>query len=169
MRKRCQATIAKITVFLGFLVLLPVMASAQEMPPAPVQASIIRGLSFGALTQGVGGGSVILYPSGTRISMGDIILVDYGYLYYPAIFELSGNPGTIVHFLVSQVDPLTSVGGGWMTMTVGETDPVTPFILPTAGFGTIQIFVGGTLTVGSPLANPGGDYTGSFDIMFIQE
>jgi len=33
----------------------------------------------------------------------------------------------------------------------------------------MQIRVGGILIVGNPLANPAGNYSGSFMVMFIQE
>jgi hypothetical protein len=168
-KRKFFISIARIIVCLGLSGFIAAQAAAQEMPPAPVSVAIIRNLNFGAFSQGTGGGDVILYPTGSRTSTGDIILVNMGYLFYPAKFELQGNPGTIVHFLAGPAATLAGSQGGTMTMSISETDPVTPFILPLSPSGTIEIFIGGILTVGSPQANPPGVYSGSFEVMFIQE
>ena len=101
--------------------------------------------------------------------MGNIILVNLGYLYYPAIFELEGNPGTILHLMAGSPEVLTGNHGGAMSMIQGDSEPFTPFILPLADDGVLQVFIGGVLTVGNPVANPPGTYNGSFTVMFIQE
>jgi hypothetical protein len=154
---------------IGQLLLLVSVTEAQEMPPAPISVSFVMNLNFGAFSQGMGGGSVIIDPAGSRTSMGDIFLVNLGYSYYPAKFELQGNPGTIVHFLAGPPTVLNGSMGGTMTMTLGLTDPPTPFILPSSVNGTVEVYLGGVLTVGSPAANPPGVYSGSFNVMFIQE
>jgi len=156
-------------LLLVLFILLIDTIEAQEMPPRPVSVSFIRNLSFGAFSQGVGGGSVIIDPAGLRNSVGDIILVSLGYTYYPAIFQIEGNPGTVIHYLAGSAAVLTGNNGGTMTMNLGSTEPPTPFVLPYSGGGTLEVYLGGTLTVGNPLSNPPGDYSGSFVVMFIQE
>jgi hypothetical protein len=143
--------------------------SAQEMPPRPIGVSLIQNLCFGAFSPGITGGTVTLYPSGSRYSTGDIILVTIGYLYFPALFELEGNPGSIVHFLAGPDATLNGSYGGTLTLHVGDSDAGDPIIINVAPPGRMQIRVGGTLIVGSPLANPAGIYSGSFMVMFIQE
>lgn len=142
---------------------------AQEMPPRPIGASLVQNLNFGGFYQGLTGGTVTLYPTGIRYATGDIILVDMGYLYYPAIFELMGNPGSIVHFLAGPDAILSGSNGGTLTLVIGESLPDDPIIINVAPPGTMQVRVGGTLIVGNPLASPAGSYSGTFMIMFIQE
>ena len=143
---------------------------AQEMPPRPVSLSLVQSLNFGAFSQSMGGGSVIVYPSGPRIATGDILLVNLGYMYFPALFELEGNPGTVVHFMAGPETILTGSQGGMMTMILGDSEPLSPFILSSSSQnGNLQIYIGGTLIVGNPISNPPGNYSGSFNVMFIQE
>jgi Domain of unknown function (DUF4402) len=161
-------------IFLFFLTNLLALlthfrTNAQEMPPRPIGVYIMQNLSFGAFYQGLTGGTVIIYPSGIRYATGDIILVGLGYLYFPAIFELEGNPGSIVHFLGGPDATLTGTNGGSLTLHVGDTDAGDPIIINVAPPGRMQIRVGGILIVSNPLANPTGSYTGSFMVMFIQE
>lgn len=144
-------------------------STAQEMPPRPIGVSIMQNLSFGALYQGLSGGTVIISTSGSRSATGDIILVNLGYLYFPAIFGLEGNPGSIVHFLAGTDATLTGSNGGFLTIHVGDSDPGDPIIINVSPPGRMQIRVGGTLVVGNALANPPGHYNGFFSVMFIQE
>jgi hypothetical protein len=162
--------IARTFILIVLLVFMIDRGNAQEMPPKPVSVSLVQSLSFGAFLQSVGGGSVIVEASGIRTSMGDIILVNNGYLYFPAIFRLEGNPGTVVHFLAGPAANIMGNHGGQMTMTLGDSDPASPFILSSSSpNGTLMIYIGGVLEVGNPLANPPGSYSGSFYVMFIQE
>ncbi len=143
--------------------------NAQEMPPRPVTLQLVNNLNFGTFSQGPAGGSVFVSPSGIRTSTGDIILLNYGNLAHPAIFQVDGNPGTIVHLLTGSAATLTGNQGGSLNMTYGESDPATPLILPLLTQGILQVYLGGTLTVGGPLTNPPGFYSGTFYVMFIQE
>jgi hypothetical protein len=141
----------------------------QEQPPTPMKVTTFQNLSFGAFFQGVAGGSVIIYPSGSRAVTGDIIQASLGYSYYPAIFEIEANPGSQI---VIQKGPdvlLSGSNSGTMTLHIGDTDPVSPFVNSTTPPGRTQVRVGATLLVGSPLANPVGAYNGAFMITFIQQ
>jgi hypothetical protein len=154
----------------GLLVLLSYFPTkAQEMPPRPISLYSMQNLNFGAFYQGLTGGTVIINPSGSRSATGDIVLVNLGYLYFPAIFELEGNPGCIVHFLAGPDAILTGSNGGTLTLVLGDSDPGDPIIINTAPPARMQIRVGGILIVGNPVANPAGNYSGSFMVMFIQE
>ncbi len=170
MKNKGIVPVGRILLIFLFVALTVCWVNAQEMPPKPISVSIIQNLAFGAFTQSLGSGSVMIDPSGLRTSTGDVILVNYGYLYYPAIFRLEGNPGTVVHFMAGPPAILNGNLGGQMTMTLGNAQPVSPFILSsTPQNGFILVYIGGTLAVGDPLANPPGHYNGSFLVMFIQE
>ncbi len=151
------------------LLFLPGASIAQEMPPKPVSLYFNQNLSFGAFSPGSSGGTVTVNSNGVRFATGTVILVSQGYLFFPAIFELEGNPGTITHFLAGPDATLTGSGGGTMTLHLGDVTPADPIIINVAPPGRIQIRIGGTLTVGGQAANPPGFYNGYFTIMIIQE
>jgi len=144
-------------------------AAAQEMPPRPVSASFIQNLAFGAFAPSGSGGTVTVSPQGIRFAVGNIVLVGLGYLYYPAIFGLEGNPGTILHPLNGPDAILPGSNGGSITLQLGTTNPGDPIILNVAPPNQMQVTLGGSLLVGDILSNPPGYYSGSFSIMFIQE
>jgi hypothetical protein len=160
--------------FLFSIVTLILMMSnlctiAQEMPPRPIGISLVQNLNFGAFYQGISGGTINLLPNGIRYATGDIILLGLGYPYFPVIFGMEGNPGTIVHFLAGPDVVLTGSNGGSLILQIGDSDPGDPIIINVAPPNTMQINVGGTLTVGNSISNPPGYYLGSFSVMFIQE
>jgi hypothetical protein len=151
------------------LLLFSASANAQVQPPKPIKVTTFQNLSFGAFFQGVAGGSVIIYPSGSRAVTGDVIQASLGYSYYPAIFEVEANPGSQIIIQKGPDVLLSGSNSGTMTLHIGDTDPVSPFVNSTTPPGRTQVRVGATLLVGSPLANPVGAYNGTFTITFIQQ
>jgi hypothetical protein len=153
---------------LGLLLVLVagLPAAAQEKPPRPVQVYPIQNLSFGAFFQGMSGGSVIVFPDGSRSTTGDLIPASMGYLHCPAIFEVDAEPGTIINILNGPDAVLTGSSGGSMILEIGDSEPQSPMIATSL---RTQIRIGGTLRVGSSMANPPGSYSGSFMITLIQE
>jgi hypothetical protein len=146
-------------------------AAAQPPPPRPIAVYVnpAQGLIFGAFFQGIAGGSVIIYPDGSRAATGDIVLANLGQPYSPAIFEIEAQPGTLISILNGPDVPLNGSNGGTIVLHVGTASTGTPFITTVPPPGRTQVRVGGTLTIGSPLANPPGAYSGSFAVTFIQE
>ncbi len=142
---------------------------AQEKPPHPNSVSTLQNLNFGAFFQGISGGTVIIYPDGSRLVNGDIIGANLGIPYNPAIFELDSEPGVLFSIVNGPDAVLTGSNGGSMILHLGESDPHSPFIVTSAPPGRTQVRVGGTLIVGSPLANPAGIYNCTFTITFNQE
>ncbi|MEI6682761.1 MAG: DUF4402 domain-containing protein [Bacteroidota bacterium] len=142
---------------------------AQEMPPRPTAAFFLQNMAFGAFALTLSGGTVTVSTQGARFATGGVILVNQGELYFPAIFGLQGNPGTIVHVLFGPDAVLTGSNGGSMTLHLEDSYPRDPIIINVAPPGNMQIMVGGTLNIGNLPANPPGHYSGSFSIMFIQE
>lgn len=144
---------------------------AQEAPPRPITIYInpAQGLNFGTFTQGVSGGSVIIYPSGVRSVTGDVLQLSSGIPFSPAIFEVEANPGTVVSILNGPDVQLVGSNGGTMTLQIGLSGTGSPFITNIAPPGRTEVRIGGVLLVGNPLTNPGGNYSGTFMITFIQE
>ncbi|HMT28190.1 MAG TPA: DUF4402 domain-containing protein [Bacteroidia bacterium] len=144
---------------------------AQEAPPRPIIIYVnpALGLNFGTFTMGSFGGTVIIYPNGTRSSTGDVIQLSSGIPFSPAIFEVEANIGTVVSILNGPNVTLTGSNGGSMLLQIGSSSTGSPFITNVTPPGRTQVRIGGTLVVGSAVANPGGIYSGSFMVTFIQE
>ena len=161
----------KAILFACFCVILSLLsftASAQEDPPIPLQVSTFQNLSFGAVIQGNTGGTVIIDPQGSRTVTGDLIPVNLGYQYAPAIFEIEGNPGAIVS-IVNGPDATLTGNGGTLTMHIGTSIPASPFINTKTAPSRTQIRIGGTLYVGNQSHNPSGNYIGNFSVTFVQQ
>jgi hypothetical protein len=153
-------------LFLGY----PVVYS-QENPPKPIAIYIspTQGLIFGAFSQGISGGTVIIYPDGSRSVTGDIIQINLGFSFSPAIFEVEANKGTLISIINGSNATLTGSNGGSMTLQLGGSLPGSPFIVTSVPPARMQVRIGGTLVVGNPGANPPGSYSGTFSITFNQE
>lgn len=160
--------------FIGFLagllfIFTGFRSVAQEPPPRPVSIYYTQSLSFGAFSVGASNGTVTVYPSGIRTYTGGVVLVGMGYPFYPAIFNITGNLGTVIHPLLGSDATLNGSNGGFLTLHLISTDPSDPIIINVIPPGQIPVKVGGTLYVGILSANPPGFYNGTFSIMFVQE
>jgi hypothetical protein len=165
---KCITVLLLIVIFSSFMAAGRLLG--QEPPPRPITITVSpQGLSFGAFTHGAVGGSVIIYPDGTRDRTGDVILLNFGFTYSAALYEIDANPGTIINILNGPDATLTRAGGGTMTLQVGTSFPVAPFVTTAIPPAKTSFYMGATLTVGSPLSNPPGSYSGTFNITFIQE
>ena len=146
-------------------------AAQPPQPPRPIAVYVnpAQGLIFGAFFQGIAGGTVIIYPDGSRSVTGDIVQANLGMPYSPAIFEIEAQSGTLISILNGPDVTLHGSNGGAIILHLGTSSTGSPFITTVAPPGRTQVRVGGTLTIGSPLANPPGAYSGTFSITFIQE
>ena len=124
---------------------------------------------FGAFFQGPSGGTVILNPDGSRSSTGSLILANLGYPYSPALFTIDANVGTVISIMNGPNVTLTGSNGGSITLHLGASSPGSPFTTTIVSPSQTQVWIGGTLTVGNPLANPSGSYSGTFSVTFIQQ
>jgi hypothetical protein len=147
------------------------LSVAQSHPPRPISISVnpTEYMKFGAFFQGTVGGSVILYADGSRSTTGDIIGASLGYSFSPAIFDVQADLGTRVVIMNGPDVVLTGSNGGSLTLHIGNSNVGSPFVSKVAPPGKTQVMIGGTLTVGTALANPVGSYTGMFTVTFIQE
>lgn len=141
----------------------------QPHPPRPMQVSHYQDINFGAFVQEPSGGTVIVYPNGFRSTTGNILLVNLGYMVYPAIFEIEVLPGTVISLAFGPDATLTGSNGGTLTMHIGGSDPQSPFVTTANPPSRTQVRVGGTLIVGNPGGNPPGAYSGTFSVTFNQE
>ena len=103
---------------------------AQPNPPRPVilTANNSFPLAFGAFSPGAGGGTVIISPSGTRTSTGDVVLLSLGLTYSSAMFYIRANPGSVISLMISSPVTLVRGGGGSLTLNLGGTQPASPFV-----------------------------------------
>jgi len=155
----------------GILVFLMshIPSFGQPHPPRPIQVFTVKDINFGAFVQGISGGTLIIYPNGSRSTTGDILQVNLGYMFYPAIFEIDVLPGTIISILFGPDAVMTGSRGGTLTMHIGGSDPQSPFVTTVNPPSRTQVRIGGTLMVGNPQANPPGAYSGTFSVTFNQE
>ena len=152
--------------------LLPCTAvHAQQPPPRPINVFVnpAQGLNFGAFYQGVTGGTVVVFPDGSRSTTGDIVQASLGIPFSPAIYEIDANVGTLISIMNGPDVTLTGSNGGTIHLHIGASLPTSPLITTAVPPARTQVTIGGTLTIGPPLANPSGSYSGMFSVTFIQQ
>lgn len=161
----------QLLLLLIIFLLIAEHASAQQKPPRPIGVYVnpADGLKFGAFFQGVMGGTVIIYPDGSRSTTGDVIGASLGMPFSPAIIEVEAEPGTRISIMNGPDATLSGSAGGTLTLHIGPSNLGTPFVTSVPPPGRTQVRIGGTLTVGTALANPVGAYSGFFTVTFIQE
>lgn len=154
-----------------FLLICCTPAFGQQQPPRPIAVFVnpAQPLSFGAFYPGSVGGSVIIDPDGTRSVSGDVVPVNLGIAFSPAMFEIEALAGTLVSILNGSDITLTGSNGGSMNLHIGASSPGSPLVIQTNTPSRTVITVGGTLTVGNSLSNPPGSYSGTFNITFIEQ
>lgn len=153
---------------------LQTVVAQPSLPNRSIVVSATQPLSFGPMTvlSGSSGGTVILEHDGTRVSTGEVVLLNSGDLSHQAIFELKLCPGRSVMVNYTPTIQLIGSNGGYLTMDIGPTNLGSNGSVFTSNLGcddTHLINVGGTLHVGSIYANPPGTYSGSFSIVFVQQ
>ena len=137
--------------------------------PGALTIYTVQNLSFGAFSTGGSGGSVIVSNTGSRSVTGNVVGLNMGVQYYQAIFDIDGPQGSIVSVINGPDVTLSGSNGGSMNMHISSSDPPSPFILTVAQPARTPVSFGGTLTVGNSTANPPGNYSGTFYIIFNQE
>lgn len=138
---------------------------AQEEPPRPPSITLVTDLSFGAFYSATGG-TVTVDQYDTRTSV-NVTLFSFGSS-SAAHFNIHANSGTIINILNIPDFQLTW-GGYSMTVKIGSTDPVLPFVNTNPYSVPTELTIGATLYVGNPASNPPGTYTGTFNVTLIVE
>ncbi len=140
---------------------------AQERPPKPIAVSVstLQHLSFGTFIQSGVSGTVVVDYNGFRTATGYIILPNSSSVVTPALFQVTALPGTLITISNGPDVPLSGSNGGTVMLTIGPSSTGSPFVARSL---TTNVFIGGTLTVNSLAANPAGNYSGTFQVTFIQ-
>ncbi len=164
----------KTAIYILCLLLIPhihIQAQQPPLPPRPIAifANPEQGLIFGTFFRGNTGGSVIIYPDGSRSVTGDIVQSNIGVPFSPAIFEVDANQGTIIAILNGPDITLNGSNGGTVLLRIGSSNTGSPFITSVQRPSRTAIRIGGTLFVSGPLTSPSGSYSGNFYITFIQQ
>lgn len=167
--------------FSTFCVLLLLASStrllAQQAPPKPlsilspltVYADPSQSLAFGAFYQIGTGGTVIVSASGSRTATGNVILANLGFIYTPALYQITAPAGSNIAILNGTDVILSGSNGGSITLHIGSSDVGSPFNTTAIPPATTRVHIGGTLTIGNAASNPPGNYSGSFTVTFIQQ
>jgi hypothetical protein len=138
-------------------------------PTAAINVFNYQNMEFGAFAQGSGGGTVTISPDARRSATGNITLLNFGALYFPAIFEIEVPKNSMVSMVTGQDAILNGSNGGTISLKIGLSDPLSPFVTSVDPPGRTKVAVGGTLTVGNLSSSPPGNYSGEFQITFIVE
>lgn len=155
---------------LGFMSVAS-FAQTDSLPgdPGALTVYTIQNLSFGAFSNGGSGGTVIISTTGTRSVTGSIVALNLGVSSFQSMFEIDAPVGSIISLLNGPDATLTGSNGGSMLFRIGASDPPSPLITTVLQPARTTVNIGGTLTVGSPAANPPGAYSGTFYITFNYE
>jgi hypothetical protein len=138
---------------------------AQPADPFQENISVVndQGLSFGRFWQANDvGGSVSVSNTGVRTSTAGVGLVASTFFY--SIFTITTQSTSALMITIDQPNAiLYGSNGGSMSLQIGPSNPLSPSVV--SGSPT-QVFIGGTLSVGSRASNPPGNYTGEVLITF---
>lgn len=149
-------------------IILYIPANAQEKPPKPiiVTVSTLQHLSFGTFIQSGSNGTITVTHQGMRTATGSVILPNMSSTVTAALFEVEALPGTLITIINGPDSQLSGSKGGLLILKLEQSNTGSPFITTS---DRTDVFIGGTLTVGSLLANPAGAYSGTFTVTFIQQ
>ena len=137
--------------------------------PGAIHVYTYQNLQFGTFAQGGSGGTITVSNSGGRSATGSIILINQGGSFFQSIIDVEATPGSLISITNGADATLTGSNGGTVTLTIGNSNPTSPFNTSIAPPGRTPVNIGGTLTVGNSTASPPGNYTGVFYITFNQE
>ena len=165
-----------ILLFLFFLGSLQNNVYSQpQLPQHTISVTPTQSIHFGTIclsNMNGSGGTVTVDWQGNRTSTGDVILLSAVPTSQPAIFDIQLCQGRNVIITYSASTTLTGSNGGSMIMNLGPSEKGpsgTSFEVNNDCDFITQLRMGGTLVVGNNGANPGGVYTGTFNITFNQE
>lgn len=144
-----------------------------DLPPDPGQTNItvnkIQDLHFGAFSVTGGGGSVTVSSTGVRTASGSVSLLNLGIFFQQAIFNIEAPPGTFIAITYATSATLTGSSGGTASLQLGACHPASSFTTTADPPARTEFSLGGTLTIGSTIASPPGQYSGTFEIVVNYE
>lgn len=143
--------------------------SQPQVLPRTLSVTGSQPIHFGTFCiTGSSGGTVTVAFDGTRTSSGDIMLLPVAPFPQPAIFEVQLCDAINVSISFTGSVTLNGSEGGSLTLEIGPTEQgASGSVFPaTCDFATL-LRVGGTLSI--PPETIPGNYSGTFEITFIQE
>ena len=154
-----------------FFIATSLSVCAQENPPIPIKVEVRTSqfLNFGSFTAGINGGTVTVNHQGNRTHTGDIFLLNLGASPSPALFDVTANPGTIIQISAPTNVMLTGTNGGTIYLDINSFSTGETFITTANPPGVNEVFVGGTLRIGTQSEAPPGQYNGTFNLTFIHQ
>jgi hypothetical protein len=158
------------SVFRNLVLIIPLMFFLGNPLWTQGQISTDRDLAFGSFATGSTGGTVVVSPEGNRSVTGTIIPLETTPVFSAGFGYRIGGRHTI-RIVFPQSAQLNRTGGnGSMTITNFTSDRPGNIISTRPGPPmTYTVNVGATLNVQNSTVNPGGDYTGTFTVTFINE
>ncbi|HKK41210.1 MAG TPA: DUF4402 domain-containing protein [Bacteroidales bacterium] len=118
-------------------------------------------MNLGRFSTDKNGGSLVLTPEGFRIARGSVILLNS--FASQAVFVISGSSDNSLSVLLpSTPQPLIHNRTSNRIFLENWT-----YDIPKTNDGKIQVNVGATLEVGPESINPPGEYTGTYQVVFI--
>lgn len=157
-----------------FMIISYIPAKAQlkpEQPPKPIAVTVstAQHLNFGTIIPSTISGSVSVAFNGSPTSSPGILLL-HSYECSAALFIVEAEPGVLINIIYPDPNPKLANGGFNLQLHLEtpniDLQPGYQFITKTK---STYVYIGGTLTVGTLLANPAGAYSGTFDVTFIQQ
>ena len=160
----------KNPVFRFLVLLLSIMLSWGNPLLAQMQVTVDRDLAFGSFATGSTGGTVVVSPEGNRSVTGTIIGLEITPVFSAGFGVRIGGRHTIRIVFPPSAQLNRTGGNGSMTITNFTSDRPGNIISTRPGPPmTYTVNVGATLNVQNSTVNPGGDYTGTFTVTFINE
>jgi hypothetical protein len=90
--------------------------------------------------------------------------LNFGFSYYPAIFDVEATSGLLITVMNGPDATLTGSNGGTLTLKLGASNPASPFVSTADPPYRKSVSIGGTLSMGS--LSPPGTYNGTFSVTF---
>jgi hypothetical protein len=160
---------------MGIFSLISMAAFSQGDPtdslpgdPGALEVYLIQDLNFGAFSKN-NGGTITVSNTGARSATGDVVPLNLGFNYFEAIYEVEAPPNSVVSILNGPNVTLVGSNGGTLSLSIGTSNPGSPFMTTVSPPARTTVRIGGTLTAGNNTAAPPGTYIGTFEVTFNLE
>ncbi len=133
---------------------------------APATVSEKEILNFGVIINESGGGMVRISPRSECVTTGELVQSDG--IYSAGKFVLKGFEGNLISVVLPQNSLSLKRDTGGEKVTVDSfTSTVTENDKTSGGRGQAEISIGGTLHIGNWSESPAGVYTGTYEVVFL--
>ncbi len=133
---------------------------------APATVSEKEILNFGVIINESGGGMVRISPRNECVTSGELVQSEG--MYSAGKFELKGFEGNLISVVLPQNSLSLKRDSGGEKVTVDNfTATVSENDQNRNGRGQAEISIGGTLHIGNWSESPAGIYTGTYEVVFL--